>query len=138
MRSGMIELRSGRWDWTLETAALGSKLVYRRWTSSEEEMVTWIPGRDINDEGALEAGRDPLHRSWRDSVGLVWQVSVEEAKPWRMQMGSISRGAEAQSAALVFARGWHKRAALVPRDIHLGELTQGELARFFEQAGSWK
>lgn len=137
MRSGVIELRSGQWVWTLEIAALGSKLVFRRWKDSEEEMVTWVPGKDITAEGAEEAARDPLHRTWKDSVGLLWQVSVEAVKPWRMVVGSVPPGEEGESLALVFARGWHKRAALVPKDIHLGELTTGELARYFEAAGPW-
>lgn len=130
-------LRSGRWDWRMESAALGSKVVYRRWGSTEEEMVTWIPGYEITDALAEEAGRDPLHRTWMDAVGLAWQLTIEPLNPWRAARESLAPAAEGDSVALVFARGWHKRAAAVPKDTHLGELTQGELARLFEGAGSW-
>lgn len=138
MRSGVIELRSGRWGWTLEDAALGSKLVFRRWRASEEEMVTWIPEKDISEKGAAEAARDPLHRTWSDAVGLLWQVTLEPVKPWRSDVDALAPGEEAGSATLVFARGWHKRAALVPKETRLGDLTAGEMSRFFEEAGSWR
>jgi hypothetical protein len=138
MRSGLIHLRSGKWDWRAERASLGTKVVFRLWGSNEEEMVTWLPGDEVTEAIAEEAGRDPLHRTWVDSVGLVWQISLEQVKPWRVGADSLASEEESGSVALVFARGWSKRAALVPGETRLGDLTRGELARMFEEAVTWK
>src|SRR5690606_31080263 len=118
MRSGTIELTSGRWDWTLLPQWAGSTVVFQHRNRILDEMRNWIPDREVTPEQVQELALDPLERVWTDVDGLRWRISMELPTRWRREV----RAAGEQNGEwmwLVFRRGGVRQLVSVPAITHL-------------------
>lgn len=133
MRSGTIELGSGRWHWTLLPQWTGATIVFQHRDRVHDEMRSWTPHREIEPEEAQELGAEALERTWMDVDGLKWRLSLELPSDW--QRGA--RGSEDRDAMwLLFKRGGLRRSVQMPAGRRLGDLSHVELKRLLEEAYS--
>lgn len=123
-RSGAVHLKSGRWDWTVRTGGSGTVVVFRHRQRSREEMRSFSIGTDLTGAEVQEIAECPSMRTWHDVGGGRWEVRLEEPTTSR-------RGETGSSVWLVFQKGPHRRASLIPRETRLGELTFSELSTHF-------
>lgn len=125
MNIGIVELPSGKWEWSAFRSAGGTTIVYRHWTRYEEEMRTWIPVQDLASGKALEAAKEAILRIWVDGFGARWEISLELIRTSRAPASAEAAG----QIWMVFARGTQKLRVAVPEEVRLGELTPFELTR---------
>lgn len=133
MRSGTIELPSGRWHWTLIPQWGGSTVIYQHGSRLHDEMRNWTSDSALTIEQAIEFGRDPLERKWTDVDGLRWRLSIELPSHWRRKGRGIAFRGEG-TLWLVFNRGGLKKAVDVSPDTHLGDLEHLELRDLLDRA----
>ncbi|MEX2572151.1 MAG: hypothetical protein WD737_12695 [Gemmatimonadota bacterium] len=134
MRSGTVNLASGRWHWTLRRQWTGTTLTFQHGERSHDEMRTWASEVELTEEQVVELGREPLERTWMDVDGLKWRLSLELPTGWQRAMVEQGEDARASSVWLVFRRGGLRRAADVSERARLGDFTHAELRHLLEQA----
>lgn len=132
MRSGTVELPSGRWHWTLLPQWTGATIVFQHRDRAHDEMRSWTPQKEVTEEEALELGVEALERTWVDVDGLKWRLSLELPSDWRNEV----RGGSGSGSTmwLAFKRGGLKKTVGLPEGVHLGMLTHTELKALLETA----
>lgn len=128
-RSGVVQLRSGRWEWSLREASQGSTVVFRHWDRGGEELRNWVPTRELTGEDACEAARDAAIRSWVDAYGVRWRVTLEPAWAWSHSQDATVPGEGGEEMWLVYSAPGRKVRVPVRGDTRLGELTGDVLSR---------
>ena len=132
MRSGTVELPSGRWHWTLLPQWTGATVVFQHRDRPHDEMRNWTPQQEVTEEEALELAVEALERTWMDVDGLKWRLSLELPSDWRSEVrGQSQAGA---SMWLAFKRGGVKKTVSIPDGVHLGVLSHAELKELLERA----
>lgn len=89
-------------------------------------MRAWTHATVLTPEEILALARDPVTRTWSDSIGLQWSISVERMSA-RDQSRYVGPGDVSELRWLLFQRSGVPRQALITADTHLGELTRAEL-----------
>lgn len=138
-RSGVVELLSGKWEWTLFDAQQGSTVVFRNRARCDDEMRNWVPTLDLTRDEAHAAGRDAVRRSWADTGGNRWQLILEPIWAWDLPQDVDRSTATGDEVWLVFASSSKKMRVPVPVDTQLGNLTSDTLSRLLnaENARNW-
>lgn len=127
---GSIELRSGRWDWSVRPQSSGVAVVFQHRNRHGDELRTWAPDPDVTKESAADLAVQPLERRWTDADGLVWTITVDLPSDW----GRSSSSKNERSLSLVFSIGSMMRTTTVPEDCRIGELTHSELSTLLKGA----
>ena len=133
MRSGTVELSSGRWHWTLVPQWTGATIVFQHRERVHDEMRSWTPNQEVEAEDAVELALDALERTWMDVDGLKWRLSLELPSDWRREAHGLAKD---NSMWLVFKRGGIRKAVRMPEGSHLGDLSHPELRKLLEEAYS--
>jgi hypothetical protein len=131
MRSGTIDLASGRWHWTLLPQWTGATVVFQHRDRVHDEMRSWTPEMELTDDEARELALDALERVWADVDGLKWRLSIELPSDWRYR--GQSEGDDA-SLWLIFKRGGVRRMVAIPASSRIGDLTHTELLSLLDLA----
>jgi hypothetical protein len=134
MQSGTIEIRSGRWHWTIIPQWTGSTVVYQHRDRVHDEMRSWVQEVELTPRQALELAIEPLERTWMDGDGLKWRLSLELPSGWRNE--PRPSGSSSQSMSLMFKRGGFRRSTEVPDSSRLGTLTHNELRTLLDQTSN--
>lgn len=134
MRSGTVELPSGRWHWTLLPQWTGATIVFQHRDRVHDEMRNWTPQQEVTEEEALELAVEALERTWVDVDGLKWRLSLEFPSDWRSDLPGEASGRS--SMWLAFKRGGLKKMVGIPEGVHLGVLSHTELKALLELACS--
>jgi hypothetical protein len=138
-RSGIVELLSGRWEWSLVDARQGSTVVFRHSGRWGDEMRNWVPTRDLTGDEAREAAEDAVLRFWTAPGGTRWSLTLEPI--WACDLSQdVGLPADAREDTwLVFASSWKKVRVPVPGATQLGGLSGDVLSRLLrtENARSW-
>lgn len=131
MRSGTIDLASGRWNWTLLPQWTGATVVFQHRDRLHDEMRSWTPEMELTELEARELALDALERVWADMDGLKWRLSIELPSYWRH---SGQGDGDESSLWLIFKRGGVRRVVSIPSSCRIGELTHTELISLLDQA----
>lgn len=133
MRSGTIELQSGRWHWTLLPQWTGATVVFQHRDRVHDEMRSWTAEKELTQSEARELAVDAIERVWADMDGLKWRISIELPSDWRRRENGRSEASE-RSNWLVFKRGGLKQAVALSEDTHLGDLSHSQLSDLLKQS----
>lgn len=133
MRSGSLELASGRWDWTVVAQWTGSTLIFQHRHRINDEMRSWSPAAEVTESEVRELAIDAVERTWLDVDGLKWRLSVELPRQWQVAE-EREKAAGELGAWLVFKRGGVRKMAALTPEQHLGELSHSELSQLLDQA----
>lgn len=132
MRSGTVELPSGRWHWTLLPQWTGATIIFQHRDRVHDEMRSWTPDHELTEDEARELAADALERTWMDVDGLRWRLSIEMPTAWRNETRGTHPGAD--SSWLVFKRGAVRKPIGLPEGSRLGDLSHPHLKALLEQA----
>jgi hypothetical protein len=129
MSNGTIQIRSGRWDWTVRAQASGAAVVFHHRNRMHDELRTWSSDPELDNGKAEELAHHPIERVWADADGIAWSITVEMPTGWRR--GETS---EDRMVWLLFIAGSSRRQVLIPESTALGDLTHAELSDLFRKA----
>ncbi|MEX2582971.1 MAG: hypothetical protein WD766_06845 [Gemmatimonadota bacterium] len=127
---GSVQLRSGRWDWSVRPQHSGVAVVYQHRSRHGDELRTWAPDPDVTPDRAADLALQPIERRWVDPDGLSWTITVDLPSDWARP----DRSDDERSLNLVFSIGSLVRKAQVPASCRVGELTHMELADLLREA----
>lgn len=132
MRSGTIELPSGRWHWTLLPQWTGATIIFQHRDRVHDEMRSWTPDHELTEQEARELAADALERTWTDVDGLRWRLSMELPTDRRNE----TRGthSDANASWLVFKRGAIRKSVALGEGSRLGDLSHYQLKELLESA----
>lgn len=133
MRSGSLELASGRWDWTVVSQWTGSTLIFQHRDRISDEMRSWTPDTEVTDAQVRSLAVDAIERTWVDVDGFKWRLSIELPRRWQVEGDGCNPDIEIGSW-LVFKRGGVRKMTPLTSEQHLGELSHADLAALLEQA----
>lgn len=127
-KHGTVQLKSGKWDWTLREQASGAAVIFQHRERQKDQMRSWSPDTELDDARALAL--EPIERFWADSDGLVWTIRVILPTDWARP----DRAPEERAMRLTFTYGTITRSASIPFDSKAGELTHSQLIALFNDS----
>lgn len=136
MRTGILELPSGRWRWTVHPRhgrVSGASVHFENLSRWGEEMRTWAFSEGPTEEEIRELAREPVVRTWIDTLGNRWEVTTELSSG-RSAGAAPAAGGGPRPVWLTFKKAMVKRVVPVADGFRLGEAEPGELGRLLESA----